>query len=121
MFDVGLSEMAVIALIAVLVFGPDKLPEFARQAGHFLRRLRDFATSTRDELRSELGPEFSDLELRDHTAQESVADAVAGAAAILVNKLRITREILEAADRTRCGPVAPADGLFLERVDYGTG
>jgi len=31
------------------------------------------------------------------------------------------REILEAADRTRCGPVAPADGLFLERVDYGPG
>ena len=65
MFDVGLSEMAVIALVAVLVFGPDKLPEFARQAGRFLRRLRDFATSARDDLRSELGPEFSDLELRD--------------------------------------------------------
>lgn len=65
MFDVGLSEMAVIALVAVLVFGPDRLPDFARQAGRFLRRLRDFATSTRDELRSELGPEFADLDLRD--------------------------------------------------------
>ena len=65
MFDVGLSEMAVIALVAVLVFGPDKLPEFARQAGRFLRRLRDFATSARDELRTELGPEYADLELRD--------------------------------------------------------
>jgi glycerate dehydrogenase len=40
---------------------------------------------------------MSDLELRDHTVQESVADAVAGAAAILVNKLRITRETMEAA------------------------
>ena len=40
---------------------------------------------------------MSDLELRDHTAQESVADAVAGAAAVLVNKLRITRDILDAA------------------------
>jgi tRNA pseudouridine38-40 synthase len=28
------------------------------------------------------------------------------------------REILDAADRKACGPVAPADGLFLERVDY---
>jgi tRNA pseudouridine38-40 synthase len=28
-------------------------------------------------------------------------------------------EILEAKDRTACGPVAPADGLFLERVEYG--
>ena len=31
------------------------------------------------------------------------------------------REILEATDRTRCGPVAPSDGLYLERVDYPAG
>ena len=65
MFGVGLPEMAVIALVAVVVFGPDKLPEFARQAGRFLHRLKVFATGARDELRTELGPQFSDLELRD--------------------------------------------------------
>jgi sec-independent protein translocase protein TatB len=57
--------MAVIALVAVVIFGPDKLPEFAKQAGRFLHRMKVFATGARDELRSELGPEFSDLELRD--------------------------------------------------------
>ena len=57
--------MAVIALIAVLVFGPEKLPEFARQAGRFLHRMRQFARSTRDDLRTELGPAYADLELRD--------------------------------------------------------
>ena len=40
---------------------------------------------------------MSDLELRDHTPQDAVADVVEGAAAILVNKLRITREIMAAA------------------------
>ncbi len=40
---------------------------------------------------------LSDLELRDHTSQETVAEAAAGAAVILVNKLRITREIMERA------------------------
>jgi len=64
-FGVGLPEFTVIALVAVVVFGPDKLPEFARQAGRFLHRLKQFATGARDELRSELGPDFSDLELRD--------------------------------------------------------
>jgi sec-independent protein translocase protein TatB len=57
--------MAVIALIAVLVFGPERLPEFARQAGRFLHRMRQFATATRDDLRTELGPAYADLELRD--------------------------------------------------------
>lgn len=65
MFGVGLAEMAVIAFVAVLVFGPDRLPDFARQAGRFLRGVRTYANAARDELRTELGPEFSDLELRD--------------------------------------------------------
>lgn len=65
MFDVGLAELAVIAFVAVLVFGPDKLPEMARQAGRFLRQVKRFAETTRDDLRSELGPEFADLELTD--------------------------------------------------------
>jgi len=65
MFGVGLPEVAVIAFVAVLVFGPDKLPEFARQAGRFAKQVRKFAHEARDELREELGPEYADLELRD--------------------------------------------------------
>jgi sec-independent protein translocase protein TatB len=64
-FGIGLPEMAVIALVAVLVFGPDRLPDLARQAGRFLRQMRNLANAARDDLRAELGPEFSDLELRD--------------------------------------------------------
>jgi sec-independent protein translocase protein TatB len=65
MFGVGLPELAVIAFVAVLVFGPDKLPDLARQAGRMARQVREFANQARDELREELGPEFADLELRD--------------------------------------------------------
>lgn len=65
MFGMGLQELAVIAFVAVIVFGPDKLPELARQAGRFVRSLRTFANSARDELRNELGPEFADLEIAD--------------------------------------------------------
>lgn len=65
MWGVGLTELAVIAFVAVLVFGPDRLPELAKQLGQFVRKARNFANATRDELRTELGPEFSDLELTD--------------------------------------------------------
>jgi len=64
-FGVGLPELAVIALVAVLVFGHDKLPDLAKQAGQMLRKVRQFADAARDELRDELGPEYADLELRD--------------------------------------------------------
>ena len=65
MFGVGLPEFAVIAFVAIFVFGPDKLPELAKQAGAMLRKAKDFANAARDELRDELGPEYADLELRD--------------------------------------------------------
>jgi sec-independent protein translocase protein TatB len=63
--DIGFGELVVIAFVAILVFGPDKLPVLAKQAGQMARKVRDFATSARDELRSELGEEYADLELRD--------------------------------------------------------
>ena len=65
MFDVGLLELAVIALVAVIVLGPDRLPDLARQAAQLLHRARGLAHNARDELRNELGPEYADLQLRD--------------------------------------------------------
>lgn len=58
-------ELAVIAVVAIIVFGPDRLPELAKQAGRMARELRKMANAARDELRDELGPDYADLELRD--------------------------------------------------------
>jgi sec-independent protein translocase protein TatB len=63
--DIGFTELLVIALVAVLVLGPDKLPELAKQAAAILRKARDFSRAARDELRTELGDAYADLELRD--------------------------------------------------------
>lgn len=65
MFGVGLAEMALIAFVAILAFGPDRLPILAKQAGVFARKARAMANSARDEIRDELGPDYADLELRD--------------------------------------------------------
>ena len=65
MFGVGLAEMALIAFVAILAFGPDRLPVLAKQAGVFARKAKAMANSARDEIRDELGPNYADLELRD--------------------------------------------------------
>jgi sec-independent protein translocase protein TatB len=65
MFGIGPLELVVIAIVAVLVFGPDRLPEFARTAGRLLRQVRQMVTNAQNDLRNELGPEYADLELQD--------------------------------------------------------
>lgn len=72
MFGVGLTEFLVIFVVAIVVFGPDRLPDFARQAGRFLRQVRQFTQAARDDLRNELGPEFANLELSDLDPRQAV-------------------------------------------------
>ena len=65
MFGIGPLELVVIGIVAVLVFGPDRLPEFARTAGRLLRQARQLINNAQNDLREELGPEFADLDVRD--------------------------------------------------------
>jgi sec-independent protein translocase protein TatB len=65
MFDVSPWEIMAIAVIALLVFGPDKLPKLAADAARLLREVRRMATGARRELSESLGPELNDLNLQD--------------------------------------------------------
>ena len=79
MLGVGLPELMVIMVVAVVVFGPERLPEFARQAGRFVRQMRNLAQSAQTQLREELGPEYADLELRDLDPRQIVRRHIAEA------------------------------------------
>ena len=54
MFDVGFSEMLMVGLIALLVFGPERLPRVAKEAALWIRKLRSMATSVKQEIDREL-------------------------------------------------------------------
>lgn len=65
MFDIGTGEVLVLAVAALLVFGPERLPKIAAQAGRALRQIREMAAGARRDLQDQLGPEFTDLDVRD--------------------------------------------------------
>ncbi|HTT51537.1 MAG TPA: sec-independent translocase [Streptosporangiaceae bacterium] len=63
--DLSFGKILVLAVIAIVVFGPDQLPKIASQAGRTLRELRKLADGATRDLREGLGPEFEDFDLRD--------------------------------------------------------
>ena len=64
-FDLSIEKILVLAVIALVVFGPDQLPKMMSQVGHTLRELRRMADGATRDLREGLGPEFSDFDVRD--------------------------------------------------------
>jgi sec-independent protein translocase protein TatB len=64
-FDLSISKLLVLAVIALVVFGPKELPKVAAQAGRALRDLRRIAEGAKNDLREGLGPEFADFEIED--------------------------------------------------------
>jgi len=64
-FDLSLTKLLVLAVIALVVFGPNELPKIAAQAGRALRDLRRIAEGAKADLREGLGPEFQDFDFED--------------------------------------------------------
>ncbi|MFF3407408.1 sec-independent translocase [Streptomyces sp. NPDC002742] len=63
--DVGPLELVTLVVLAVLVFGPDKLPKMIQDVTRTIRKIRDFSESAKADIRDELGPEFKDFEFED--------------------------------------------------------
>ncbi|MET7450853.1 sec-independent translocase [Streptomyces sp. NPDC005574] len=63
--DIGPLELVTLVVLAVLVFGPDKLPKVIQDVMRTVRKIREFSESAKADIRQELGPEFKDFEFED--------------------------------------------------------
>ncbi|MER6128110.1 sec-independent translocase [Streptomyces sp. NPDC001795] len=63
--DIGPLELVTLVVLAVLVFGPDKLPKMIQDVTRTIRKIREFSESAKQDIREELGPEFKDFEFED--------------------------------------------------------
>ncbi|WP_034514857.1 twin-arginine translocase TatA/TatE family subunit [Actinomyces slackii] len=65
MFGISGAEFAVIILVAVIVVGPQRLPEYTRKLTQLVRQLRVYLDNARTQIAEEVGPELADLDLSD--------------------------------------------------------
>lgn len=71
MFDIGLSELALIAVLALVIAGPERLPGIMRGMGRFAARARSVASALRAELEREVGSDKEQPESQGRGNAES--------------------------------------------------
>ena len=67
MFDIGLGEILILAVLGLLIFGPERLPRAAADAAKMMRNVRAMASNARKDLADSAGVDLSDAKdaLRD--------------------------------------------------------
>jgi sec-independent protein translocase protein TatB len=116
MFDIGFSEMMVIAVVALLVLGPERLPRVARTIGHLLGRAQRYVNDVKSDINREM--ELSELKkVREEfeTTARSVQDSVQTSARELeADWSRTTEPVSSPAAEPAEPPVAMLTGADAE-------
>jgi sec-independent protein translocase protein TatB len=73
MFDIGFSELMVIAVVALIVIGPERLPRVARTAGHLVGRLQRYVNDVKADINREI--ELDELRKFKDEFEQSVQSA----------------------------------------------
>jgi sec-independent protein translocase protein TatB len=118
-FDLSLTKLLVLAVIALVVFGPHELPKIASQAGRALRDLRRIAEGAKADLREGLGPEFDDFDFQDlnprRFVQKHLLDDMADSTQPLYDEFKGTSEaVLGGAAAGAAVTNGPRGGTLLD-------
>ena len=70
MLDVNGWEFVLLIVLAVVILGPERLPEYAAKLAHLVRQARAMAEGAKGQLREQMGPEFDDINWRQYDPRQ---------------------------------------------------
>lgn len=115
--DFNMSEIVILAVLAVILLGPDKLPEMARKVGRVVNYVRGIANDARGQLREQLGPEFDDVHLADLNPRSLIQKHVLTPAEAEVASVKAELEpIKQVLSSATAGTAAHASSSQAERA-----
>lgn len=110
MFDVGLSEIMVIAVVALIVLGPEKLPKTARTLGHLFGRLQRYVADVKSDISRELAlDELKKMQAEVQTAASDFESSLNTSAQEVEANVRAVETALNAAAAEGGATPAAAD------------
>ncbi|WP_245627417.1 preprotein translocase subunit TatA [Kribbia dieselivorans] len=65
-FGINGWELVALIVLAVLILGPERMPQYAAKLAHAVKRMRDMSNSAKEQIKGELGPEFEDVDWRQY-------------------------------------------------------
>lgn len=115
MFDVGFTELMVIAVVALIVIGPERLPKVARTAGHLLGRLQRYVNDVKADINRE-------MQLEELRRLQSEVESSAREIETSINKevSAVEDTLNKAAAPTETPPAADSPSAAEPRADAAT-
>ena len=101
MFDIGFPELMIVFVVALLVIGPNKLPETIRTVAFYVGRIRRSLSNLRTELENEIGAD----EIRQQLYNESIMDELNQA------KSQVQDVINDASSTTEMTPLSKTEPI----------
>jgi sec-independent protein translocase protein TatB len=109
MFDIGFSEIVVIAVVALVVLGPEKLPKTARTLGHLFGRLQRYVNDVKRDIQRELElDELRKLQQNVQSAAKEIETSMTAATRDVEQNVRNVEAALSATSDTAPPPAPPA-------------
>ena len=109
MFDIGFSEIVVIAVVALIVIGPERLPKVARTLGHMFGRLQRYVNEVKADINREMElDELRKLRTEVQSAAQEIEHSMSSAAREVETGMRSVEAQLNAAEAANAAAGATA-------------
>lgn len=112
MFDIGFSELVLVAVVALIVIGPERLPKAARTMGHLFGRLQRYVNDVKSDINREMElDELRKLQQQVQGAAREIETSVSSAARDFESGVRNVEQQLSDAPQDGAGATPPASTL----------
>ncbi|MBI1424021.1 MAG: twin-arginine translocase subunit TatB [Gammaproteobacteria bacterium] len=118
MFDIGFWELVVIGVVALIVIGPERLPDVARTVGKYVGRMRRFVAKVREDIDREVRQEEIRQALKRNADIDEIKNIINDSRYVIEDEVQETKHVVKARDDDPRGDFSQKDMLKEQDKDF---